>query len=199
MASGRRRAVKVPLRTGLLLLTLARRPGACQRDEAAGLKVDSDSSMGVAGGRLLAEEVRNEPAPLPPEDTTPGLAIGWWILRRPAGAGSPTGGVAVLPVPRQSGRRLIPGRSRRRGRCGQLECVGLPDNRAVALDSVARRTPLMASIHLYFAGKQVGDTQKRGKPEMRSSCRKSLIGVGPARPRPCKCPPPQIPVSQSPF
>ena len=57
----------------------------------------------------------------------------------------------------------------------------------------------MASIHLYFAGKQVGDTQKRGKPEMRSSCRKSLIGVGPARLRPCKCPPPQIPVSQSPF
>ena len=42
----------------------------------------------------------------------------------------------------------------------------------------------MASIHLYFAGKQVGDTQKRGKHEMRSSCRKSLIGVGPARPRP---------------
>ena len=32
----------------------------------------------------------------------------------------------------------------------------------------------MASIHLYFVGKQVGDTQKRGKPEMRSSCRKSL-------------------------
>ena len=32
----------------------------------------------------------------------------------------------------------------------------------------------MASIHLYFAGKQVGDTQKRGKPEMRSFCRKSL-------------------------
>ena len=32
----------------------------------------------------------------------------------------------------------------------------------------------MASIHLYFAGKQVGDTQKRGKLEMRSSCRKSL-------------------------
>ena len=32
----------------------------------------------------------------------------------------------------------------------------------------------LASIHLYFAGKQVGDTQKRGKPEMRSSCRTSL-------------------------
>ena len=32
----------------------------------------------------------------------------------------------------------------------------------------------MASIHHYFARKQVGDTQKRGKPEMRSSCRKSL-------------------------
>ena len=27
----------------------------------------------------------------------------------------------------------------------------------------------------------------------------ALIGAGPARPRPCKCPPPQIPVSQSPF
>ena len=27
----------------------------------------------------------------------------------------------------------------------------------------------------------------------------ALIGVGPARPRVCKCPPPQIPVSQSPF
>ena len=55
-----------------------------------------------------------------------------------------------------------------------------------------------------FRAKASGDTQKRGKPEMRSSCRKSctrfaLIGVGPARPRPCKCPPPQIPVSQSPF
>ena len=32
----------------------------------------------------------------------------------------------------------------------------------------------MASIHYYFARKQVGDTQKRGKPEMRSSCRNSL-------------------------
>ena len=29
----------------------------------------------------------------------------------------------------------------------------------------------MQSIHLYFERKQVGDTQKRGKPEMRSSCR----------------------------
>ena len=108
MASGRRRALKVPLRTGLLLLTLtrplegggppirpgcswlsgveasddgewstaraqstaadgtaavgvdslARRPGTCQRDEAARLKVDSDSSMRVAvagrGGRQVA-------------------------------------------------------------------------------------------------------------------------------------------------
>ena len=27
----------------------------------------------------------------------------------------------------------------------------------------------------------------------------ALIGVGPARPRVCECPPPQIPVSQSPF
>ena len=32
----------------------------------------------------------------------------------------------------------------------------------------------MASIHHYFARKQVGDTQKRGKPEMRSSYRNSL-------------------------
>ena len=88
-----------------------------------------------------AEEVRDGPAPLRPEDATPGLTIGWWYLRRPAGvpagAGSPSGGVTVLPVPRQSRRRLIP------ERCGQLECVGLPDNHAVALDGVARRTPLI--------------------------------------------------------
>ena len=32
----------------------------------------------------------------------------------------------------------------------------------------------MASIHLYFARKQVGDTPKRGKLEMRSYCRNSL-------------------------
>ena len=32
----------------------------------------------------------------------------------------------------------------------------------------------MASIYHYFARKQVGDTQKCGKPEMRSSCRNSL-------------------------
>ena len=32
----------------------------------------------------------------------------------------------------------------------------------------------MASIHHYFVWKQVGDTQKCGKPEMRSSCRSSL-------------------------
>ena len=41
----------------------------------------------------------------------------------------------------------------------------------------------MASIHHYFARKQVGDTQKRGKPEMRSSCRNSLDSVCTARPR----------------
>ena len=35
-------------------------------------------------------------------------------------------------------------------------------------------TSAMASIHLYFARKQVGDTPKRGKLEMRSSCRNSL-------------------------
>ena len=32
----------------------------------------------------------------------------------------------------------------------------------------------MASIHHSFARKQMKDTQKRGKPELRSSCRKSL-------------------------
>ena len=32
----------------------------------------------------------------------------------------------------------------------------------------------MASIHHYYPRKQVGDTQKHGKSEMRSSCRKSL-------------------------
>ena len=121
---------------------LDRRPGACRPDEAAGLKVDSDSSMEVAGGRLLAEEVHDGPAPLRLEDATPGLAICWRSRRRPAGvpagAGSPSGGVLFLLTPRRAGRRLIPGRSRRRR---QLECVGLPDNRAVALDGVARRTP----------------------------------------------------------
>ena len=35
-------------------------------------------------------------------------------------------------------------------------------------------TATMASIHHYFARKQVGNTQKRGKPEMRSSCRNSI-------------------------
>ena len=103
--------------------------------------VGRGGGAGVAGGRLLAEEVRDRPAPLRLEDATPGLAIGRWCLRRPAGvpagAGSPSGGVAVLLFRRQVGRRLIPGRSRRRG---QLECVSLPDNRAVALDGVARRT-----------------------------------------------------------
>ena len=61
---------------------LDRRPCACRPDEAGGLKVDSDSSMevagagrvggaGVAGGRLLAEEVRDGPAPLRLEDPKP--------------------------------------------------------------------------------------------------------------------------------
>ena len=36
------------------------------------------------------------------------------------------------------------------------------------------RLGIMASIHHYFARKQVGDTQKRGKPEMHSSGRNSL-------------------------
>ena len=57
--------------------------------------------------------------------------------------------------------------------------------------------PTMASIHNNFARKQVGDTQKRGKPEMRSSCRCSTgfarLGRGCA-----SVAPPQIPVSQSP-
>ena len=35
-------------------------------------------------------------------------------------------------------------------------------------------TCIMVSVHHYFARKQVGDTQKRGKPEMCSSCRNSL-------------------------
>ena len=37
-----------------------------------------------------------------------------------------------------------------------------------------KRNQRMASIHLYFTRKQVGDAPKRGKPEMRSSCRNSL-------------------------
>ena len=42
----------------------------------------------------------------------------------------------------------------------------------------------MASIHLYFARKQVGDTQKRGKPEMRSSCRMYSICTDRRQPGP---------------
>ena len=38
----------------------------------------------------------------------------------------------------------------------------------------AQYSTRMASLHHYFARQQVGDTQKRGKPEMRSSCRNSL-------------------------
>ena len=61
----------------------------------------------------------------------------------------------------------------------------------------------MASIHNTFARKQVGGTQKRGKPEMRSHMqnisRFALVSLGPAWPRVCKCPPPPIPVSQLPF
>ena len=98
----------------------------------------------MAGGRLLAGEVPDEPAPLHLEAATPGPAIGLRSRRQPAGvpagAGSPTGGVRVLRVRREVERRLTPGRSRRRGRRGQLGCVGLPDNRAVALDGVGRRT-----------------------------------------------------------
>ena len=36
------------------------------------------------------------------------------------------------------------------------------------------KNKLLASIHNNFARKQVGDTQKRGKPEMLTSCRNSL-------------------------
>ena len=71
-----------------------------------------------AGGRLLAGEVPDEPAPLHLESATPGPAIGLRSRRRPAGvpagAGSPTGGVRVLRVHREVERRLTPGRSRRR-------------------------------------------------------------------------------------
>ena len=122
-------------------LTAHGRSTAADETAADGTNVDSDSLTGVAGGRLLAEEVRDGPAPLRLEDATPGLAICWRSQRRPAGvpagAGSLSGGVIILLAPRRAGRRPIPGRSRRRG---QLECVGLPDNRAVALDGVARRT-----------------------------------------------------------
>ena len=60
-------------------------------------------------------------------------------------------------------------------------------------------TQRVNGIHssLYFTRKQVGDAQKREKPEMRSSCRNSLALHWSAWPRlrVCKCPPPQIPVS----
>ena len=78
--------------------------------------VGRGGGAGVAGGRLLAGEVPDEPAPLHLEAATPGLAIGLRSQRRPAGvpagAGSPTGGVRVLRVRREIERRLTPGRSR---------------------------------------------------------------------------------------
>ena len=59
----------------------------------------------------------------------------------------------------------------REGRDGK--CEGRNEKcKFLARESVSSSP--MASIHLYFARKQVGDNQKRGKPEMRSSCRKSL-------------------------
>ena len=116
-------------------------------DSSAGVAgVGHGGGAGVAGGRMLAGEVPDEPAPLHLEAATPGPAIGLKSQQRPAGApagaGSPTGGAPVLRVRREVDRegRLMPGRSRRRGRRGQLGFVGLPDNRAVALDSVGRRT-----------------------------------------------------------
>ena len=54
-----------------------------------------------------------------------------------------------------------------------------------------------------FRGKASGGHSKgretRDAQFLQKVTRFALTGVGPARPRPCKCPPPQIPVSQSPF
>ena len=54
-----------------------------------------------------------------------------------------------------------------------------------------------------FRGKASGGHSKaretRDAQFLQKVTRFALIGVGPARPRPCKCPPLQIPVSQSPF
>ena len=79
-----------------------------------------------------------EPAPPRPVDATPGPAT-CWLSRRlpaivPAGSGSCCGGVISPPGP--PGRIVVVyrqplGRQRRHGRLGR---VGLPDNRAVALD-----------------------------------------------------------------
>ena len=115
-------------------------------DSSAGVAgVGRGGGTGVAGGRMLAGEVPDEPAPLHLEAATPGPAIGLKSQQRPAGApagaGSPIGGAQVPRVRREVDRegRLKPGRSRRRGRRGQPGCVGLPDNRAVALVGVERR------------------------------------------------------------
>ena len=115
-------------------------------DSSAGVAgVGRGGGSGVAGGRLLAGEVPDEPAPLHLEAATPGPAIGltclWLPAGVPAGAGSPIGGAQVPRVRQEVDRegRLTPGRSRRRGRRGQPGCVGLPDNRAVALVGMERR------------------------------------------------------------
>ena len=85
--------------------SLTWQPGAGRRDEAAGLKVGSSMGVagaGVAGGMLLAEEVRDGPAPPRPADATPGPAICCRCPRCPAGvptgASSPSGGVKAPPV-----------------------------------------------------------------------------------------------------
>ena len=54
-----------------------------------------------------------------------------------------------------------------------------------------------------FRAKASGGHSKAREPRdpqfLQQVTRFALIGVGPAWPRVCKCPPPQIPVSQSPF
>ena len=63
-----------------------RRPGTSRRDEAAGLTVDSSLGVVVAAGRQVAGGggPRRASATSPAE-ATPGLAIGCWYPRRPAG------------------------------------------------------------------------------------------------------------------
>ena len=75
---------------------------------------------------------------------------------------------------------------------------------AFAIVSVSAKASLpMGSIHLYFARKASGGHSKaretRDAQFLQKFTRFALIGRGPARPRVCKCPPPRIPLSQSPF
>ena len=80
------------------------------------------------------------------------------------------------------------------------EYLGLKRMFEGSIPSLAGANGVYSSL---FRAKASGEHSKaretRDAQFLQKVTRFALIGVGPARPRPCKCPPPQIPVSQSPF